>query len=156
MRRDCMARAVTFHLAGLFNGLDRPIHLALLGIRESGHKIPGCEIRFPFQNPMDLRYSLVVPASPQHAEQEHLLYWERKRIEGFREPDFCQGLPRIGLFHTGGTLGRHELDDTREVNWHAVANAIADTGYTGLFSHELVLARTPIKSLEQAYRICTV
>ena len=63
----------------------------------------------------------------------------------------------IGHFHTGGNPGRHELDDTQEVTWHAVANAIADTGFTGFLSHEFVPIRTPpIKSLEQAYQICTV
>ena len=47
--------------------------------------------------------------------------------------------------------------DTQEVNWHAVAKAIADTGYAGFFSHEFVPARTPpIKSLKQAYQICSV
>jgi hydroxypyruvate isomerase len=63
----------------------------------------------------------------------------------------------IGHFHTGGNPGRHELDDTQEVNWHAVATAIADTGYTGFLSHEFVPVRTPpINSLEEAYRICSV
>jgi hydroxypyruvate isomerase len=63
----------------------------------------------------------------------------------------------IGHFHTGGNPGRHELDETQEVNWHAVANAIADTGYSGFFSHEFIPVRTPpIKSLEQAFQICSV
>ena len=34
----------------------------------------------------------------------------------------------IAHFHTGGVPGRHELDDTQEINWRAVATAIADTG----------------------------
>lgn len=68
-----------------------------------------------------------------------------------------QNIDFIGHFHTGGNPGRHELDDTQEVNWHAVSNAIADTGYSGFFSHEFVPVRTPpIKSLEQAYQICSV
>ncbi|HEY7303841.1 MAG TPA: sugar phosphate isomerase/epimerase family protein [Bryobacteraceae bacterium] len=63
----------------------------------------------------------------------------------------------IGHFHTGGNPGRHELDDTQEVTWRAVASAIADTGYTGFFSHEFVPVRTPpIKSLEQAFETCSV
>ena len=63
----------------------------------------------------------------------------------------------IGHFHTGGNPGRHELDDTQEVNWHAVAKAIADTGYTGFLSHEFVPVETPpIRSLEQAFQICSV
>jgi hydroxypyruvate isomerase len=63
----------------------------------------------------------------------------------------------IGHFHTGGNPGRHELDDTQEVDWHAVANAIADTGYQGFLSHEFVPAKTPpIRGLEQAFKTCTV
>jgi hydroxypyruvate isomerase len=63
----------------------------------------------------------------------------------------------FGHFHTGGVPGRHELDSTQEVNWHAVANAIADTGYQGFLSHEFIPAdKPPIRSLEQAVEICTV
>src|SRR5881227_1842606 len=42
----------------------------------------------------------------------------------------------LGHFHTGGVPGRHELDATQELNWHAVAAAIADTGFTGFMAHE--------------------
>jgi hydroxypyruvate isomerase len=63
----------------------------------------------------------------------------------------------FGHFHTGGNPGRHELDETQEVNWRAVAKAIADTGYQGFFSHEFVPAKTPpIHGLEQAFEICSV
>ena len=63
----------------------------------------------------------------------------------------------IGHFHTGGNPGRNEIDDTQEVNWHAVAKAIADTGYQGFISHEFIPVKTPpIKSLEQAFEICKV
>ncbi len=63
----------------------------------------------------------------------------------------------IGHFHTGGNPGRNEIDDSQEVNWHAVAKAIADTGYQGFLSHEFIPVKTPpIKSLEQAFEICKV
>jgi hypothetical protein len=42
----------------------------------------------------------------------------------------------LGHFHTGGVPGRHELDDTQEVQWAAVMRAIADTGFTGYVAHE--------------------
>jgi hydroxypyruvate isomerase len=32
--------------------------------------------------------------------------------------------------------GRHELDETQEVNWRAVCRAIADSGFTGFVAHE--------------------
>ena len=82
----------------------------------------------------------------------HMQIMEGDLIRTIRE-----NMDFIGHFHTGGNPGRHELDDTQEVNWHAVARAIADTGYTGFFSHEFVPVRTPpIQSLEQAYQICSV
>jgi hydroxypyruvate isomerase len=62
----------------------------------------------------------------------------------------------IGHFHTGGVPGRHELDDTQEVNWHAVAGAIAETGFAGYLAHEFVPRRNPLQSLREAVRICTV
>jgi hydroxypyruvate isomerase len=63
----------------------------------------------------------------------------------------------LGHFHTGGNPGRHELDNTQELNWRAIATAIADLGYQGYFAHEFVpIAPDPIKSLEQAYELCKV
>jgi hypothetical protein len=38
----------------------------------------------------------------------------------------------LGHFHTGGNPGRHELDDTQELNWRTIAGAIADLNYTEL------------------------
>ncbi len=63
----------------------------------------------------------------------------------------------IGHFHTGGVPGRHEIGGTQELNWTAIAKAIADSGYTGFVSHEFIPVGTPpIKGLEDAYTICTV
>lgn len=62
----------------------------------------------------------------------------------------------IGHFHTGGVPGRHELDDTQELNWHAVARAIADTGFSGYIAHEFVPTKEPLVSLSEAVKICTV
>jgi hydroxypyruvate isomerase len=62
----------------------------------------------------------------------------------------------LGHFHTGGVPGRHELDDTQEVNWHAVAAAIADTGFQGYLAHEFVPQGDPLPALAQAVRTCTV
>jgi hydroxypyruvate isomerase len=62
----------------------------------------------------------------------------------------------IGHFHTGGVPGRHNLDDTQEVNWRAVSRGIADLGFQGYFAHEFVPEGDPLAGLEQAVRICTV
>jgi hydroxypyruvate isomerase len=82
----------------------------------------------------------------------HMQIMEGDLIRTIRE-----NIDFIGHFHTGGNPGRHELDDTQEVNWHAVAKAIADTGYKGFVSHEFVPAQTPpIRGLEQAFQTCSV
>jgi hydroxypyruvate isomerase len=67
-----------------------------------------------------------------------------------------QNMQWIGHFHTGGVPGRHELDETQELNWRAIAKAIADTGFSGFFAHEFVPTRDPLTSLREAVRLCSV
>jgi hydroxypyruvate isomerase len=62
----------------------------------------------------------------------------------------------IGHYHTGGVPGRHELDETQEVNWPAVCRAIVDTGFTGYVAHEFVPTRDPLTSLREAIALCDV
>lgn len=62
----------------------------------------------------------------------------------------------IAHYHTGGVPGRHELDDTQELNWATVCRAIADTGFTGYVAHEFVPTRDPLKSLGEAVALCDV
>jgi hydroxypyruvate isomerase len=59
-------------------------------------------------------------------------------------------------FHTGGVPGRHELDETQEVNWRAVCTAIADTGFQGYVAHEFVPTKDPLTSLRAAIELCDV
>jgi hydroxypyruvate isomerase len=64
----------------------------------------------------------------------------------------------IAHFHTGGNPGRHEIDSTQELNYHFVAKATADAGFSGYIAHEYTPAagNDPLKSLEQAMQICDV
>jgi hydroxypyruvate isomerase len=63
----------------------------------------------------------------------------------------------IGHFHTGGVPGRHEIDATQELNYHAIAQAIADLGYTGYVAHEFTPTHPdPFTSLADAIHICSV
>jgi hydroxypyruvate isomerase len=59
-------------------------------------------------------------------------------------------------YHTGGVPGRHELDETQELQWRSVAKAIVDTGFTGYFAHEFVPTRDPLTSLREAVALCDV
>lgn len=62
----------------------------------------------------------------------------------------------IAHFHTGGVPGRHELDDTQELNWPAIATAIVEMGYQGYYAHEFVPTRDPLTSLREAVKLCDV
>jgi hydroxypyruvate isomerase len=62
----------------------------------------------------------------------------------------------IGHFHTGGVPGRHELDDTQELQWRTVAQAIADLHFDGFMAHEFVPTKDPLTSLRQAVDLCRV
>ena len=62
----------------------------------------------------------------------------------------------IGHYHTGGNPGRHEIDDTQELNYSAIMHAIVETGYQGFVGQEFIPARTPLVSLRQAVGICDV
>ncbi len=60
-------------------------------------------------------------------------------------------------YHTGGNPGRHEIDETQEINYPAVMKAIVETGYKGYVAQEFVPARKDkIASLVQAVTICDV
>jgi hydroxypyruvate isomerase len=62
----------------------------------------------------------------------------------------------IGHFHTAGNPGRHEMDDTQEMNYKGIAKAIADLNFTGYVSHEYSPTRDPIQSLEETLRLFEV
>jgi hydroxypyruvate isomerase len=62
----------------------------------------------------------------------------------------------IGHFHTGGVPGRHDIDDSQELNYHAVAEAIAAGGFEGYVAHEFTAKGDPYAALAAACRICQV
>jgi hydroxypyruvate isomerase len=78
------------------------------------------------------------------------------------EGDVCRTIADnfqwIAHFHTGGVPGRHELDDTQELNYRFVAKTIADLGYAGYIAHEYrpAAGRDARESLKQAIEIMTV
>ena len=62
----------------------------------------------------------------------------------------------LAHFHTGGVPGRHELDDTQEVNWRAVAHGDRRHRFQGYVAHEFVPTRDPLTSLREAVVLCDV
>jgi hydroxypyruvate isomerase len=62
----------------------------------------------------------------------------------------------FGHYHTGGNPGRHEIDETQELNYKAICKAIADIGFKGYLAQEFIPTRDPLTSLAQAVAICDV
>lgn len=61
-----------------------------------------------------------------------------------------------GHFHTAGNPGRHEFDETQELNYRPIAQAIADLGFDGYLAHEYTPLKDPVESLKESLRICDV
>lgn len=66
----------------------------------------------------------------------------------------------FGHYHTAGVPGRHEIDDSQELNYGAIALAIKETGFSGYLAQEFI--PSPVskagraQSLKQAIHICDV
>ena len=57
-------------------------------------------------------------------------------------------------YHTGGVPGRHEIDDTQELNYPAIMKAIVKTGFQGHVAQEFIPAREDkLASLRQGVSI---
>ncbi len=67
-----------------------------------------------------------------------------------------QNFAHIGHFHTAGNPGRHEFDDTQELNYTGICRAIAYLGYTGFISHEYTPTKDPLGTLDRMMRLCEV
>ena len=62
----------------------------------------------------------------------------------------------FGHYHTAGNPGRHELDDTQEINYPPIMRAIQETGYDGYVGQEFVPLGDPGAALRQAFALCSV
>ncbi|MHA7130330.1 hydroxypyruvate isomerase family protein [Algoriphagus namhaensis] len=63
----------------------------------------------------------------------------------------------FGHYHTAGNPGRNELNDSQEINYPAVMEAIKATGFKGFVSHEFIpKAEDKMASLAQAVQVCDV
>jgi hydroxypyruvate isomerase len=65
--------------------------------------------------------------------------------------------PYIAHYHTGGVPGRNEIDETQELNYKPIMEAIIKTGFKGHVAQEFIPARLDaIASLRQGVDICDV
>jgi hydroxypyruvate isomerase len=87
-----------------------------------------------------------------------LLYdiYHMQIMEGDVVRTIRENAQHIAHYHTGGVPGRNEIDETQELNYRRVAQAIADSGFDGFLAHEFVPKRDPLTSLAQAFSLCDV
>jgi hydroxypyruvate isomerase len=87
-----------------------------------------------------------------------LLYdiYHMQIMEGNVVATIRENYQHIAHFHTGGVPGRNEIDDSQELNYRRVMQAIADLGFTGYVAQEFVPKRDPLTSMRQAFEICDV
>ena len=87
-----------------------------------------------------------------------LLYdiYHMQIMEGDLIATIRKNIQWFGHFHTGGVPGRHDLDDTQEVQWDGVMRAIAETNFGGYVAHEFLPAHDPLTSLRNAVELCDV
>ncbi len=63
----------------------------------------------------------------------------------------------IAHYHTAGNPGRGELDDTQEINYPAVMQAILATGYRGFVAQEFIPTWSDkIEALRHAAKVCDI
>jgi len=79
-------------------------------------------------------------------------------MEGDVVANIRQYFPLICHFHTAGVPGRHEIDETQELNYAFILKSAADLGYTGAVAHEYDPSpgKDPIQVLEKVFTIADV
>ena len=93
------------------------------------------------------------------SENFKLLYdiYHMQIMEGDVIHTIRENHPHFAHYHTGGVPGRHEIDDTQELNYPAIMRAILETGFQGYVAQEFVPARPDaLASLRQGVQICDV
>jgi hydroxypyruvate isomerase len=65
--------------------------------------------------------------------------------------------PYINHYHTGGVPGRNEIDETQELYYPAIMQAIINTGYKGFVAQEFIPKnQDALASLRKSVQICDV
>ena len=63
----------------------------------------------------------------------------------------------IAHYHTGGVPGRHEIDDSQELQYPAIMRAIVETGFSGFVAQEFIpMNPDKLASLKKCVDICDV
>ncbi|MBV9851671.1 MAG: TIM barrel protein [Armatimonadetes bacterium] len=57
-------------------------------------------------------------------------------------------------YHTAGNPGRRDMDETQELYYPPIMQAIVATGYDGYVGHEFIPKGDPLAALEAAFQLC--
>ncbi len=93
------------------------------------------------------------------SERFKLLYdiYHMQIMEGNIIENMTRYIRYIGHIHTGGVPGRHELDETQELYYPAIMQAVVKAGYTGYVGQEFVPSqKDKLASLKKCIQICDV
>jgi hydroxypyruvate isomerase len=91
-----------------------------------------------------------------NSPQVKLLYdiYHMQIMEGDVIRTIQQDHQYIGHYHTAGNPGRHEIDESQELNYSAIMRAILATGYNGYVGQEFIPEQGAVESLQKAFTIC--
>ena len=81
----------------------------------------------------------------------HMQIMEGDVINAIRKHINC-----IGHVHTAGVPGRHDIDDTQEINYRGVMKALDATGYRGWVTQEFMPRGEALPALKHAFDLCNV
>lgn len=93
------------------------------------------------------------------SDQFKLLYdiYHMQIMEGDVIATIKKNIKYISHFHTGGVPGRHEIDETQELQYPTIMKAIAATGFKGFVAQEFIPAKADkLASLKQGVGICDI
>ena len=93
------------------------------------------------------------------SERFKLLYdiYHMQIMEGDIIATIRENSKYIGHYHTGGVPGRNEIDETQEIYYPVVMQAIVATGFKSFVAQEFIPKRPDIlASLKQGIQICDV
>jgi hydroxypyruvate isomerase len=85
-----------------------------------------------------------------------LLYdiYHMQIMEGDIIRTITENMQWIGHFHTAGVPGRHDFDDTQELNYRGICRAISASGYEFYVGHEYKPKGDVYDSLRRTFEIC--
>jgi hydroxypyruvate isomerase len=93
------------------------------------------------------------------SENFKLLYdiYHMQIMEGDVIATIKKNIKYISHFHTGGVPGRHEIDNSQELQYPAIMKAIVETGFKGFVAQEFIPAKADkLASLKQGVEICDI